>query len=90
MAAFTYQIIIVIAVLVALPFQVSWRDRWLLLGVVIGSVVLIDSLLFALSYVVVKNKLPGLGFLDFLLLWLPLVIPVIAWYYVEKRLKTTK
>jgi hypothetical protein len=54
---------------------------------VIGSAVLIDSLLVGISYLVVKNKLPVLGFLDFLLLWLPLLIPVLAWYLAEKKIK---
>ena len=87
MLSFIYQFLIIIAVFVALPFQKKWQDRWILLFAVIGSAILIDGLLIAFSYVVVKNKLPVTGFLDFLLLWLPLIIPVSAWYLAEKKIK---
>lgn len=87
MLSFIYQLLIIVAVFVALPFQKKWQDRWILLFAVIGSAMLIDGLLIAFSYVVVKNKLPVLDFLDFLLLWLPLLIPAWAWYLAEKKIK---
>ena len=87
MVSFIYQLLIIVAVFVALPFQKNWQDRRILLLTVIGSAILIDGLLIVLSYVVVKNKLPVLGSLDFLLLWLPLLIPVLAWYLAEKKIR---
>jgi hypothetical protein len=84
---FIYQLLIIAAVLVALPFQKNWQDRKFLFLAVIGSAIVIDGLLIALSYGVVKSKLPVLSFLDFLLLWLPLLIPVGAWYLLEKKIK---
>ncbi len=87
MLIFVYQLLIILAVFVALPFQKNWQDRWVLLFAVIGSAILIDGLLIAFSYVAVKYKLPVIGFLDFLLLWLPLIIPVGAWYLAGKKIK---
>jgi hypothetical protein len=87
MLSFIYQLLIIVAVFVALPFQRNWQDRKDLLFAVVGSAILIDGLLIALSYAVVKNKLPILGFLDFLLLWLPLLIPVGVWCLVGKRIR---
>ena len=87
MMGFIYQLLIVIAVLVALPFQKNWQSRRVLLFAVIGSAILIDGLLIAIFFVVVKNKLPILEFLDFLLLCLPLIAPVFAWYLAEKKIK---
>ena len=87
MTGFIYQLLIIVAVFVALPFQKNWQDRRFLLLAVIGSAILIDGLVVAFSYIVVKNKLPVHGFLDFIILWLPLIIPISAWYLAEKKIQ---
>ena len=89
MTVFIYQLLIIVAVFVALPFQKNWQDRRFLLLAVIGSAILIDGLVVSLSYIVVKNKLPVLGFLDFLILWLPLIIPISAWYLAYKKIQNS-
>ncbi len=87
MMSFIYQLLIIVAIFVALPFQKNWQDIRFLFLAVIGSAILIDGLVVAFSYIVVKNKLPVLGFLDFLIIWLPLLIPVWAWYLAEIKIK---
>ena len=89
MTGFIYQLLIIVAVFVALPFQKNWHDRSFLFLAVIGSAILIDGLVVAFSYIVVKNKLPALGFLDFLILWLPLIIPISAWYLADKKIQNS-
>lgn len=86
--SFIYQLLIIVAVLVALPFQRNWKDRWFLLVAAIGSAVVIDVLLIGLTYLIVKNNLPGSGLLDGFLLFLPLMVPAIVWYYTEVKIKS--
>lgn len=84
MLGFIYQLPIIFALLIALFFQRKWRDRWFLFASVMISVLTIDTLLIAISFLFVKNNLRGLNHLDFLFLWLPVIAPVLTWIYVEK------
>ena len=87
MLGFTYQPLFIIAIIVALPFQRNWRDRRVLITYVVGAIIVVDVLIVLVSYVFVKSKIPSLGLLDFPILWLPLLVPAIAWYYAEKNIK---
>jgi hypothetical protein len=82
-----YQLLMIIALLIAMFFHSSWRDRAILLVTVLGSVILIDGLIVLVSYLFVKNDINGLIYFDFLFQALPLVLPILTWIYVEKKIR---
>ena len=83
-----YQLLLLIALFLAMFFQRNWSERRILFGIVFGALILIDGLIVTISYLFVKNHISGLGYLDYPFKVLPLVVPVLAWFYAEKKIRS--
>ena len=83
-----YQLLLVAALLLAMFFQRNWNERRILFGIVFGALILIDGLVVVISYFFVKNNIGGLEYFDYPFEVLPLILPVLAWLYAEKKIKS--
>ena len=86
---FVYQPLFILVVLISWVFLQSWRHRWVLFANVLGSIILIDFLIAAVFYLFVTYKVPGLAYLRWEILWLPIVVPGLVWYFTEKKLRSS-
>lgn len=84
-----YQSLIIIAVIIALFFQRNWRNRSILFGAVLASAILIDVILFGIAYYFISHGISGISYLRYPTQWLPLIVPLITWWFATQFIKKT-